>query len=502
MLRTATCVLALAAIFGTSACSKSGDPLAWISEQSAVVRCASPGKRPPPPVIAGVPAPLAPTGLYVRQLDPVALDALGYTRDSTVCATLEVPAGVADDAADALTSIVALHERTSREALRVGGRCACEVARAQGTRELIAACVKTPTVGGCDPTVKATEVAAAVAPLADALDDIALPWQHWRLVGPTDRPGWFAAHLDSLLANHDGGSLVHLPGSSNNPRADDVVRAMLATTGVVAVVRQDAGRAILVARELDGLLVLDHFRQPLASAERVPLVARLEEAQVTAMANALAPGPVRRTIVAPADATIVEIDRANLEAIDRLAQSTRALLDVDAEEPPRPTSPVLFDRIAWIAPYGESGAVLRIEHELSADGLAWAQTLGDTPLLGNVAALGLAADTPLPADEPAIVPPAGERFVLRGTAAETWGLHGVHRFPTLASMLEIASPGALGGDVSAWRIDWPGAALPSELGGKAAPYDGARALVSTRPYRFETRFDAARTRLTIELRPR
>jgi hypothetical protein len=490
---------------GLVACSSQGDPRAWISERAATVRCASPGKRPPAPAIAGVPAPPAPTGLFARQLDPIALDALGYGRDTMVCATLEAPPAAGVDAAAEVASIVALHDRTSRDALRAGGRCTCEVARAQGIRELIAACVQTPTITGCDPEAKSAEVAAAVQPLLAAIAGAPLPWLHWRLVGPTDRPGWFASHLDELVANHDGGSVVFRAGDPLGARVDAVVRAMLGLEHVVAVVRQDGGRALLIAREQDGLLILDHFRQPLATTERMPLVARIEAARIDAMTALLSPGMPRKTLVDPADGTLVEFDRPLLEEIDRVAVGTAALLDVE-DAPSLTAGPAaLFDRVAFVAPYGESGAVLRIEHALSVDGLAWAQTLGDAPLLGGVDALGLQPDVALPEVNDGASAPG--RFVLRGTATERWGLHGVHRFATLAKLVEIAAPGAIGGEVSSWRVDWPGAPLPRELGdpaqpGDVVPFDGARRLAAAGPVRLEAGFDPARTRLTITLRPR
>lgn len=499
--------LLLLAPLCVAACSRDGDPRAWISERSAVVRCASPGKRPPAPAIAGVPAPLAPTGLLARQLDPLALDALGYSRDTTVCATLEAPSA-GPEAAARLRAVIDLHDRTSRAALQAGGRCTCEVARAQGLREIIAACVQTPTVAGCDPEVKAVEVAAAVAPLLNAIDGVALPWLHWRLVGPTDRPGWFASHLEENIANHDGGSLVFRPGETNPQRADAVVRTVLGLEHVVAVVRQDGGRSLLVAREQDGLLVLDHFRQPLATTERMPLVARIEAAQVAAITALLAPGTPRKTLIDPAEGTLVEFDRPLLEEIDEVAVATSALVGIGAE-PRVARGPVaLFDRVAYVAPYGESGTVLRIEHALSVDGLAWAQTLGNAPLVGGLAGLGLATDTPVP-DLPPPPPgmPSGSRFVLRGTTAQRWGVHGIHRFPEIAGALEIAAPGALGGDASAWRIDWPGAPMPAallgpEIAGATQPFDGIRTLAASRPYRLQGAFDPARTQLTITLRPK
>lgn len=499
--------LPLLASLAALGCSRGGDPLAWISERSAVVRCASAGKRPPAPAIAGVPAPPAPTGLFARQLDPIALDALGYTRDAVVCATLEAPPTTDVDASAELQSIVALHRTVGIAAMRAGGRCTCEVARAQGNRELVAACVQAPTVAGCDPNERADEVADALAPLLDALDDVTLPWQHWRLVGPTDRPGWFADHLDDAIANHDGGSIVFRPGEPLPTRTDAVVRGLIGAPNVVAVVRQDGGRALLVARELDGLLVLDHFRQPLASAERIPLVSRMEAAQLAAITAALSPGPVRETLLRPGDGTLVEFDRPLLEEIDRAALATAPLLGITRDDPLPPPPPALFDRVAYAAPYGESGTVLRIEHALSVDGLAWAQTLTDAPLLGGLDGLGLSpqSDVPIVDDRVARSPVVADRFVLRGTATARWGLHGVHHFGTLASLLEIAAPGAIGGDQSAWRLDWPGAALPAELDagpGTMLPFEGVRTLAGQRAYRLAAGFDPARTRLSIELRPR
>ncbi len=495
----------LLALGPASSCSRGADPLAWISERSAVVRCASAGKRPPAPVIAGIPAPPAPTGLLARQLDPIALDGLGYLRDGTVCATLEAPSVPTDGVAAGLRSIVALHDTASRDAMRAGGRCTCEIARAQGVRELIAACVQTPTIAGCDENVRRIEVAAAVAPLLGALGDVAVPWVHWRLVGKTDRPGWFADHLEVSIANHDGGSVIHRRGEPVPTRTDAVVRAMLEVDHVVAVVRQDGGRALLVAREQDGLLILDHIRQPPASTDRGPLLARLEQAQVGALVAMLTAGVARPALVAPTEGTFVEIDRPLLEELDRAAAAAGVLLEA-TDPPPPPGPPVLFDRVAYVAPYGEDGAVLRVEHALSVDGLAWAQTLGDAPLVGGLDGLGLQPDIEVPWNmaAPRIVgePDTAGRWLLRGTATGRWGIHGVHRFPALASLLEIAAPGSLGGQGSSWRIDWPGAPLPSELDVEAAPFEGLRTLAGRRAYRLESSMDPARTRLTITVSPR
>ncbi len=493
-------LVAAALLVLVAACGRTPDPTRWIGLRAAVVRCSSGGRHPPAPVVAGIPAPLPPSGLLARALDPVALDDLGFQRDAPVCAVLEAPSATQiDEAARTLGELVAVQETAAREALRVGGRCTCEVARALELRELIPTCVDAPAMAGCDPTVRAEEVAQALKPVQDAIAGASLPWTHWRLVGASDRPGWFVEHQDTLLAHHGGGSTLYVPGGNRPMRVDPLVPILLELEGVVAVVRQDAGRAILVVRELDGMLVLDHFRQPDSSTRRLPLVDRIELAQVTALSSALAlPEGAKPPLFAPQDGTLVELDPTLLDDIDRAAIATSVLGEapyaVDEERWEQP--PRLFDRVAWLAPFGHDGRVLKVQHVLSSEGIAWAQTLGDTPLIGDLGALGL-ADA-----EPVFVPPDPDElptFVLRGTTTARFGVHGVQRLPTIARALEIAAPGSLGGDLSSWSLEWPGLPPP---GDEPTVYAGLRDQLAQRRYRIAAGFDTARTSLTIEATPR
>lgn len=490
--------VAAAVIVLGGACGRSADVQPWLGPRAAVVRCSASGRLAPAPVIAGVPAPLPPSGLLARALDPVVLDELGYQRDAVVCATLEAPTD--DDVAAAaatLAELVQVQEAAAREALRVGGRCTCEVARALDLRDLVPTCVDATTIAACDPSARAEAVAQALAPVLAAIERTRLPWTHWRLVGATDRPGWFVAHLDSLLAHHGGGSTPYLPSEKLSARVDPVVPILLEQPGVVAVIGQDGGRALLVVRELDGRLLLDHFTQPSSTSRRLPLVDRVELAQITAMVSALAPpAEPRASSVSPEGGMMVELDVALLEQIDRAAIASAVLgegpYELEQErwdEPPR-----LFDRIAYQAPFGHQGQVLRVEHALSAAGVAWAQTLGDTPLIGNLGALGLEDRGPVfePAD-PDVV------FVLRGSDTARYAVHGIQQLPGVARALEIAAPGSLAGDLSHWRVDWPGSAPPSE---QPTVLQGLRTELAARPYRIEATFDTTRTRLSIEARPR
>ncbi|MBC8069650.1 MAG: hypothetical protein IAG13_15040, partial [Deltaproteobacteria bacterium] len=372
----------------------------------------------------------------------------------------------------------------------------CEVARALGLRDLVPTCVDATTIAACDPGARAEAVAEALAPVLAAIDRTRLPWTHWRLVGATDRPGWFVAHLDALLANHSGGSTPYRPGEQLSARVDPMVPILLEQPGVVAVIRQDGGRALLVVRELEGRLVLDHFAQPPSTPRRLPLIDRVELAQITTMVGALAP-PVepRPTVVSPDGGMMVELDVALLEQIDRAAIASAVLGEgpyaIEQErwdEPPR-----LFDRIAYQAPFGHQGQVLRVEHVLSDAGVAWAQTLGETPMLGNLDALGLEDRGPVfePA-RPDVV------FVLRGSDTERYAVHGIQQLPGVARALEIAAPGSLAGDVSHWRVDWPGSAPPND---RPTVLQGLRSELAARPYRIEASFDTARTRLSIEGHP-
>lgn len=490
------CVAALLLL--AAACGGTPDPTRWIGARAAVVRCGSGGRNPPAPVIAGVPAPLPPSGLLVRALDPVALDDLGFQRDTTVCAVLEAPTEtVIEESARTLAELVEVQDDAAREALRVGGRCTCEVARGLELRELIPTCVDAATIAGCDPEARADAIAQALAPVLAAIDRTTLPWTHWRLVGATDRPGWLADHLDTLLAHHGGGSTAYVRGVALPTRVDPLVPVLLELEGVTVIVRQDAGRAFLIVRELDGQLVLDHFEQPAAATRRLALVDRVELAQVTAMAAALAPPDAARPLLLPPkDGTTVEIDVALLDDIDRAAIAAsvlgRAAYVVDDERWEQP--PRLFDRIAWQAPYGREGRVLVVEHALSLEGTAWAQTLADAPLIGNLGALGLADESP-------VFEPANDELelTLRGSTTARWGVHGVHRIPSLANTLEILAPGSLAGDLSHWRLEWPGAATPTD---EPEVYAGLREQLSKRAYAIAASFDTARTRLTIEARPR
>jgi hypothetical protein len=469
----------LAALAGGVApgCGRTGKPEAWIGDRAAVIRCTAAGPQRMPPMLVGLPVPAAPTGLLAHGIDPSSLDRLGYARDATVCAVLEAPpSDVIDEAGKTLPELVRAYDAVSREALRVGGRCTCEVARALGERDMIAACIATPTIAGCDVEERADEISRALDPLRDALASAQLPWIHWRLVGATDRPGWFADRLPDLLEAHSGGSTGFVRGQPLEARVEPLVRDLLALDDVVAVVRQDAGRALLVARERDGLLVLDHFAHPPMLGRLGPLVERLEQGRTVALvARLAAPVPSTAVLGRAEDGNFVEIDRTMLDELDRASFAAAVLLGEPFEPGAAKYSapPVLVDRVLVQAPFGKDGRELRT----------------------NIDALGLLDGAP--SWQP---PPDLElELALRGTDTDAIMIHGLSRAPMLLRAIEAAHPGAVGGTLSSWRIRLEGGDPAPTLAGSTL----ARVREELAASRYEITVDLAesRTVLDVHLRP-
>src|SRR5690606_40446482 len=96
-----------------------------------MVRCTTAGRDRMPPVLLDLPLPSVPTGLLARQLDPMALDDMGFEREQPVCAALLEPSGDTIDAArQGVTTLLDAHARAGAQARASLGRCTCEVARA------------------------------------------------------------------------------------------------------------------------------------------------------------------------------------------------------------------------------------------------------------------------------------------------------------------------------------------------------------------------------------
>lgn len=490
-------------LLGLAACGSGELATRWVPPDAAVVRCTTAGRDRMPPVLLDLPVPAVPTGLLARQLDPMALNDMGFEREQPVCAALLQPAAETVDTARAsVTTLIGEHGQAGAAVRAAFGRCGCEVARAAGVEALLAPCRDEPYRAECAPTAsQIEELRTLVEPLQTALASTPVPRLHWRVAGRTDRPGWLVERIVELLPRHPGGATVFQPGQAIPSRHNHaLVRRLLDVPGAVAVLRLDGGRAMLVARELEGALVLDLLAFPSVDPRLVPLLPFIDDARVDDVAAALEqPAEAWSPPLSLGEGNLVHLDRAGLRAVDSLVLAMAPLAGVraDATVLPEPASPPLVDAVTLQAPFGAGGKRLRARLRLSDAGQQWAQTLAPALLGPDPEALGLPLDPP-PRQALAVELP----FVAHGQPSERLVLDGIARAPSLLRTLEMHHPSAVGGHADAWDVSLPAGAVAP--GGTVLPPLELKAWaerVAAEHYRLRTSFDPARQHLDLELAP-
>lgn len=482
----------------------------WVGSDAAVVRCTVAGPNLQlPPLFDELPSPALPTGLLARTMDPIALDELGYERDRAVCATLLAPdAAELDTAATEIDKLIDLRNDTAKRARKQFGRCLCSYADALDARALVIGCIEKPTLRNCDADPEQINaLAELLAPLEAQLAATHVPRLHWRLFGRTDRPGRFVARHDQVLGRHLGGSEVFLPRAALPPvPGSELLAGLLTLDHVVAVVRQDSGRGVVVVREIDNLLIFDHFAYPdlLGSGARgvdvelLTMLGRLDDEQLAWYRDALAPPEQARELMfEPRKGYLVELDRAALERVDRslIVAARYAGLRYDETVETRELPTVLVDRVAHQVPYGTEGQQLRMRARLSDDGRAWFDAVGDVPAIEALTSLG-AIDRPTsftPAD-----PHLAQLFVLRGQPIEQLSFAGASALPLILHAIELAAPGSVKGDIDEFTVTLPSGPLPGQFESRPG-IEMLRERLSITPHRLSIeRVDGGRT-LALEL---
>lgn len=493
--------MALASCLAVGSCGPAGADPSWIGDDAAVIHCAVAGKTHAlPPLVTELPLPSPPTGLYARRLDPSALDDLGYQRDSIVCATLEAPSEEQVTAVSPSIERLSSARALADERASAGTDCICEAVAELGLRDLLPTCASRPLRSECAASEQEREQAAElVAPLRDALAELELPLVHWRLVGVADRPDRFATRSGDLIALHPGGSEVHVKGAKVVRRGNsDLIEALLQRDDVVAVVRQDSGRALLVVRVLDGRqLVLDHFAYARLGPELQLWIGHLDNAQIERYQQALAPPARPRETMLPALAgTLFEFDRGALERVDRGLMEATALVGprYSAEREQHVVAPALVDRLAIQVPFGSEGEVLRARLALTTAGETWLEAFGDGELFMGLA--GARAQDVSPEFAAADDDPG---FVFRGQPIEGTVFAGLNALPAVLDEVEQAEPGSVVGARASWRVELPAGPLPGGLATRSglAPL---RERLSKRRHRLTASLSA--DVLDLELRPR
>lgn len=474
----------------------------WVPPDAAMVRCTAAGRDRMPPVLLELPVPQVPTGLLARQLDPMALNDMGYEREQPVCAALMRPSPEeVAGSRDALTGLLTTYRETGATVVSSLGSCACDVARAAGAAELVAPCLDEPHRPSCEPTPEAVaRVETLLAPLREALVSTSVPRLHWRVAGRSDRPGWMVERMAELLPRHSGGATVFRSGQAVPSRHNHgLVRALLGEPGVSAVLRLDGGRAVLVVREIDDALVLDYLSYPAVAGSLVPLLPFIDDARVEDVVARLARPAASWSPPLPLEeGTLVHLDRDGLRAVDTMVLGMAPLAGV--REAPRalPDEEALVADVTLQARYGTRGKVLRLQLRLSDTGTQWAQTLSGGVLASSVEELGLPLEA-LPPPSPAAV---DLPFVAHRTATEWLVLDGLEGAAAFMKQLEMQHPGALSGTVDAWELSLPpGAIAPGGTVPPAQPLRSWAERIGGEPYRIRTRFDAPRENLEVILEP-
>ncbi len=459
-------LLASGLLLGASGCrTGKGDP-SWIGPDAAAVRCTVAGpNRIMPPILLELPHPPPPEGMYVRSFDPVALTDLGYQRDTVVCAALQSPSpGQLVDADKDLLELRRVRDEVSESARKLG-ECACDTAAHIGRKALIQGCMDQKTNHSCRVDRASIEkMEQTLAPLEVALAEVDLPVLHWRLFGISDRPGWFVDRFTKLVGRYEGGSTIY---GREEPVAEDVAhaltRALLAEPDVVAVVRQDGGRAHLVVRELPrGRLVFDYFRYAVDDLEAVQLMGSISASDLDVFRQAMKPPEQAvRPELDPRDGPLIVMDLNNLERVDQMLSlharfDTRGY-DLQGEVRERPLP--LVDRAEIQVPFGHDGEKLDGRFRLSAEGSAWMAAVRDMPL--PAAAEDLRLDPAPPRFEPSPNPPD---YVLRGTPVDHVWFLGVHGLAEVFDAMEREHPGKLEGTPAKLQLPIPSGPMPMDLG--------------------------------------
>lgn len=485
------------------ACGGSELATRWVPSEAAVVRCTTAGRDRMPPILLDLPVPPVPTGLFARQLDPMALNDMGFEREQPVCAALVPPTPEqVDDARTGTLTVLREHARAGAAVRGRFGRCGCELARAAGVESLLATCRDEPYRPDCELAEDQVEaLRKLVEPLQTALASTPIPRVHWRVAGRSDRPGWLVERFTELLPRHPGGATIYRHGQAIPSRHNHaLVRRLLDVPGAVAVLRLDGGRAMLVVRELDGALVLDLLAYPGVDPRLVPLLPFIDDARVDDMADALAQPATAWTPPLPLDqGNLVYLERTGLRTVDSLVLAMAPLAGV-SEAPrtlPEPAAAPLVDAVTLQAELGAQGKRLRARLRLSEAGQQWAQTLSNALLGPEPDALGLPLDPPPPQSLALELP-----FVAHGLPPERLVLDGLRRTPSLLRTLEMHHPSSVAGRLDAWDVSLPPGAVapggtvlpPLELGAWAER-------VAAEPYRLRTSFDTARQHLDVTLAP-
>ena len=493
----ALCLLGVAAIWAAKAFRKPPLGAARAFDGSTAVqvceRASMRDERPERDPWRGLlPLPEIPEGTLTNDLEPWTLSELGFLEGDVVCAGWIAPADLRirrerEDAQRVQAAVAAFNQ--------LARGCGCTAAQRLGMVADAPNCLRGRSIRECDPDpTLQQELFNAHEKMTAELADFTPVRRHWRVAGPLGRTGRFEYILEFEGAKLSiGGDAYTTSGRKPDPLVNPLVHHLMGLPDVVAVVRYDTGRALLVARELEQLLVLDYFEHTAPPEIWNGRWDELDASRPDALDELLALPELDAIERAPIGGPAVTWRVAAGVALDTQAQAARALqspvYDLEAEIYDPGPIPFAEIRASSVAPDEAGGQpTLQIRALLSPEGHAW---------LDPVVAGGLAgAINPLLEDAsdytftPAPRPPT---YAFRGQAWERGIVVGARRFPLLLGALFDADANAVKGSLGAGaEIRLPQGPLPEGKQGALETLAGLaplRTALSLRAHVLELRME-------------
>ncbi len=488
----------------------------WISESAAVVHCVGVGPAAERPSIHDeLPVVDAPTQFFLRSMAPEDLSDLGFAPNTAACAALLPNSWAEIDRMEAdMKGLRGVLNDLTVE-IRQSDACFCSQLRGLDAQWIAPSCSRAWARLGCKPQdiVAQRALAPKIEPAEELATQLEVPMEHWRLVGRTDRPGFWEHRYRWLKRRFDGASEAFEPGvpATTGPSML-LVNALLEAPGVVMVVRQEGGRSILVVREPEkDMLVFDLFRKPVYENESLSLLHKLDDVRPGTYLDALSkpasalklPGNPRKSMTTWMSHDGLERVDAALRAVNNFFQLPPLKRIDEGVEP-------LVETILWTTPVGEGEdpSTSEVTLSLTEEGVAWAAAARDegfasqiyelaeleekreSPIFEAMAAEDEVRVAPAPGGEPTRQGPDGVHAGAGDSAGDrepshpgfsasaprtldiepvhtpaiggVW-FHGLRRAVVFLSAAEFEYTGTFKGTIDEWTLEVPNAFHPRDL---------------------------------------